>query len=261
MVDIDIVIATYGPNGQRFLDDCLLSIQKQTHKEKQVYVISSGDFKPQINCSMDVIHKHYLRRMHFPEAVNEGVKAGSSEHILLCNNDIIMQKDCIETMLKNMKDRSIINPISTCSNGRFYNIPLAFKMRDFAIAFESNQYKYEDVAHYKNEIIESMGSYPGASAGWFPIQFCAFFCTLMKRSTWDEVGGIDIILKTGQDDFDFCLRAKQKGIDSIVSLNSFCFHYSGITANEHLTKEDRQFNVNHFNEKWKNHGISLPNIK
>ncbi len=260
---IDIIIPTYSSSGQRYLDDCLESIKKQSYKEYKVYVISSGDYKPTINTTLDVIHKHYMQRMHFPEAVNEGVKSGKSEYILLANNDIIMQKHCLESMLilLSSKDKLIVNPVSNCSNGKFYTMNIIFKMREFITSFESNQYTYQDIEPYRADIMESMTTWPGIVNGFFPLEFCAFFCTAMKRSTWNDVGGIDTALRTGQDDFDFCLRARQIGVKSVVSLNSFCFHYSGITANEHLTKEDRQFNIDHFNKKWKNQGIVLPNVK
>ncbi len=261
---MDIIIATYGPDGQKFLDDCLQSISRQTCKDYQVYLISSGDFKPAINSSVDVIHKHFLGRLHYPAAVHEGVKLGNSEHILLCNDDIIMNKDLVDRMVNRLthEPNLIINPLSPCSNGRFYVMPLGFKKRDFQFVFDSNKYSHSDISpHHVDDIIESGGLVPYPVGGKIPVKFCAFFCTAMTRKTWNDVGGIDTALKTGQDDLDFCLRAAEIGIKPVVCFDSFAFHYSGSTADIHLTDEDRKFNVNHFNEKWRSKGISLPIIK
>ncbi len=260
---IDIIVCSYGPESQKFLDDCLLSIQRQTYKDKKVYVVSSGDYKPQINCSLDVIHKHYLGRMHFPEAVNEGVKLGTSPYILLCNDDIIMQKDCLKNMLLELQKypNLIINPTSNCDNGKSFNETIGFKLREFIHVFEANQYLHKDISpHYVNEIIDNMQLFSKPTNAFVPVQFAAFYCTLMSRKTWNDVGGIDTKLKTGQDDLDFCLRAREKNIHSMIFFGAFCFHFSGATANIHLTKEDRMFNIDHFNQKWLGK-VSIPQIK
>ncbi len=265
-MSVDIIIATYSSYGQKYLDDCLLSIQRQTLKDKKVYVVSSGDYKPQINTTLDVNHFHYLRRLHFPEAVNEGVKRSSSDHILICNDDIIMQKDCLANILKHSLENPtmILNPVSTCDNGKFFSLPIHFKLREFFHMFESSQYKHDQISpHYVNEIIESMAisPYPDANIGMLYVQFAAFYCTIMSRKIWNDVGGIDTALKTGQDDLDFCLRAKNIGIRSAICLDAYAFHYSGATADIHLTKDDRMFNIDHFNKKWTSKGISIPQLK
>ncbi len=141
-------------------------------------------------------------------------------------------------------------------------MPLGFKKREFTFAFESNKYAHQDISpHHVDCIIESAGLIPLPVGGKIPIRYCAFFCTAMTRKTWNDVGGIDTALKTGQDDLDFCLRAMEVGIRPYVCLDAFVFHYSGSTADIHLTDDDRSFNINHFNEKWKSKGISLPTIK
>lgn len=261
---VDIIVCCYGANSQKYLDDCLLSIQKQTFKEKQVYVISSGDFVPKINGSMDVIHKHYHSRMHFPEAINEGVTRSRSENILLCNDDIIMQKDCIEKMMSHLEadPTKIINPTSTCDNGRSFKLPLGFMLRSFPHIFEANHFTYEQISpHYLNEIIDSFSILDNVLKQEIRVEFTAFYCTLMKRSTWDKVGGIDTALKTGQDDLDFCIRAREIGFKPVIYLDAFCFHYSGATADIHLTKDDRIWNIDYFNEKWSDKGIQIQKLK
>lgn len=263
-MSVDIIVCTYGPNGQKYLDDCLLSIQKQTYKDKKVYVISSGEFKPEINCSMDIVHKHYHSRMHFPEAVNEGVKLGTGSHILLCNDDIILQKQCLERLISHIDQdpKLILNPISPCDNNRFYYLPMAFNYEGKTGFFEQNQYKHDDIyPKYVSDIIESGGLFPSPIKGRLQLQFAAFYCTLMTRNTWKEVGGIDTTLRTGQDDLDFALRAKDIGIKCAATLDAFCFHYSGATADIHLSKSDRMFNIDHFNKKWSHKGIFLEQLK
>ncbi len=261
----DILVICYGPGCQKYLDDCLKSIERQTDKNHKVYVISSGDYNPQtqLSTSMDVSSKHFHQRMHFPEAVNEGVKLTRSENILICNDDIIMQKDCLKTLVEEIEkhpDR-IINPTSTCDNGRFFDLPLGFKMRGFLHLFDANHYTHDQISpHYVHEIINSMHILNPMVPGEMIVKYAAFYCTMMKRSTWNTVGGIDTKLKTGQDDLDFCLRAKAHGISSFITHKALAFHYSGASADIYLTKEDRQWNIDYFNKKWESKGIKLGNI-
>lgn len=260
---LDIIVCTYGPNSQHFLDDCLKSIYLQTFKEAKTYVISSGDYKPQINGPLDVIHKHYYSRMHFPEAINEGVRHGTSDRILLCNDDILMQKNCVERLLKQSikHPRTVFNPISNCDNSKFYSLPMGFYVDKKIGLFESTQYKYQDTEPFRDDIIESATLLPSPIEGNIPAIYAAFYCTMMTRKTWNEVGGIDTTLRTGQDDFDFAIRARDIGINSAIALDAFCFHYSGATADLHLSKEDRMFNIDHFNKKWAHKGIQLEQLK
>jgi SAM-dependent methyltransferase len=64
----------------------------------------------------------------------------------------------------------------------------------------------------------------------FTVKFLIGFCVLMRRSAFDEVGGMDETLPGG-DDFDWSIKLRDAGYKLIVDKNVFIFHYGCQTGN------------------------------
>jgi GT2 family glycosyltransferase len=207
--------------------------------------VSSGDFKPKVSEHEKIRalrkYTHSDKRLHFPEAIHWAYEASdkNSECILLLNDDVIMDKDCLDVLYKDTVNRPfIMNPRSNCDdNGRFYwtHTP-----------FDKVQYRIDDMERLCDQVISGVDKYPPMLVKQPQVHF---YCTMMTRKCWDDVGGIDTNLKTGFDDADFCLRAKAKGYVPVVAMHAYALHGSGVSADIHLTPEDRAFNEKYFMEK------------
>ena len=109
-------------------------------------------------------------------------------------------------------------------------------------------YRYDDLQiETLNSIKNSYSIYP---KGLIIQDFVAFYATLIPKKVWDIVGTLDPKFKTGQDDLDYCKRAKKCNIGSFVALSSFVFHFGGVTADEVLNWDIRMANINYFTQKW-----------
>lgn len=254
MSKVSILCATYSENNQKFLDIAVKSILAQTHEDWELIIVSSGEYKAKAS---DVAEHdrvkliHSDTRLHFPPAIHLASQnmANDSDYLFIINDDIILQENSLFRMLLILKDAPFtLNPISNCCNGKDYSTVIGFVDDDKEVThLVSPKYFYEDLAPVVDKIIHR-GLYYEPNTAFR--SFNPFFATLMSRNTWDTVGGIDPNFKTGKDDLDFAMRARDKGILSAVTFGAMAVHFSGTTADKHMTSKDREECADYFNKKW-----------
>jgi GT2 family glycosyltransferase len=86
--------------------------------------------------------------------------------------------------------------------------------------------------------------------GFIIQEFICFYATLIPRTVWNKVGPLDHKFQTGQDDLDYCLRAQNLKIPSMIAIDSLIWHFGGATADLSLTPQIRQENVDYYTKKW-----------
>lgn len=236
---ISIMLASYGPQSQRYLDLCFKSLKAQTLQEFEIIHVSSGEFKPK---SQAHNHIHSYERLHYPAAVAKAYENTKPNYplILFLNDDVILNKECLYKMAKTLElGRFIINPMSNCDdNGRFYLS---------SSKFNKLQYRIDEMEKLCYDVIEHKHEFPFFL---FPMPQAHLYCSMMRRDDYEKIGGIDIKYLTGFDDKDLSLRAKKQGVNPMVASHAYALHGSGVTADLHLTVEDRRFNQNYFMEKF-----------
>lgn len=264
MPKVSILLATYLETAQPYLNLALQSINNQSFKDFEIIVVSSGAYRPQIPEAPNLKHFHSESRLHFPPAIKTAFELSdqNSDFILIANDDIIMDRDCLASMIDNAEYfrgangmELVQNPMSNCDNGWFFQAECGFQKEEgHKVIFSNRQYKLDKLpAEFIPGIMNRSLIHPNRTLV-FP-HFVAFYCTLMRRETWHKVGGIDPNFKTGSDDLDFCMRAQQIGIRPAISLNAACFHFSGISADQVLTVEERDYNQKYLEEKWSKNAI------
>lgn len=99
---IDIVIPNW--NGRHMLEICLASLAAQHYRECRIIVVDNGS----TDGSVDFVKTHYpdvqlvelSENRGFSAAVNLGIKAGVNTWVLLLNNDIEMDPDCLVNLMR-----------------------------------------------------------------------------------------------------------------------------------------------------------------
>lgn len=187
--------------------------------------------------------------MHYPEAVNFGVKqASENKYLFIMNDDVILTKDCLPNLITGIGDSQlIINPTSNCDNFSMYNIIMGYEKNGQFETVNKRFYRYEEWEGIQDNLINARSVYP---PGIISRPFVCLYATLIPRKVWNIVGELDPNYKTGQDDVDYCKRAAQKGIYSGVALSSIAWHFGGVTADLALDKETRIENVEYYKKKW-----------
>jgi GT2 family glycosyltransferase len=99
---VSVAIVTY--NAIKYLDDCLKSIFSQTFKDFKVLVIDNASE----DGTVEHLRKNYpqvtvlqnFKNLGLAKAYNQAIKFWESEYVLLANQDIILQLDFLEKLIK-----------------------------------------------------------------------------------------------------------------------------------------------------------------
>ena len=98
---VSIVIVNY--NGRHFIDNCLKSLMNQTCELLEIILVDNGsqdgsvEFTKQEYPSVKIIQNNY--NMGLVAAYNQGIKKSKGNLIILANNDIIVERTCVEHLV------------------------------------------------------------------------------------------------------------------------------------------------------------------
>lgn len=242
---ISIILATYLEDNQKYLDLCLNSIASQTYKDYEVILVSSGSYKP--THPSWVQHVHSDQRLHYPEAINLGVSKTKDTDLLLLNDDCILTENALENMVMGLgKNEIILNATSNCDNHYAYSLIMGYEDNEFR-HLQKRFYRYDELAPIVDKLITAKSIYP---PGFIQREFVCFYATIIPRSVWNKVGELDSNFKTGQDDVDYCRRAKKMGVSCGVALNALIWHFGGVSADQCLDDKTRNTNIEYYKSKW-----------
>ncbi len=210
---VSIIILNY--NGEKFLENCLESIVRETSQNYEIIVVDndspdkSGEkfSKKYLKCNF-ILNKNNLG---VSEGLNIGIRNAKGEFIVLLNNDLIVAPRWLDYLFEayqnkgeglyqpkflKMKDNDIID-----SAGNLINI--------FGFGFSREKGK-KDLLQY-NEIEE--------------IGFAAGTCLFCSKEIFDKVGLFDEKLFAYNEDLDLGWRARLLNYKSFYVPKSIVYHY------------------------------------
>ena len=210
---VSIIILNY--NGEKFLENCLESIIKETNCNFEIIVVDndspdkSGEkFSKKYQTCKFILNK---KNVGVSEGLNIGIRNANGEYIVLLNNDLIVAPKWIEYLFEahkekgvglyqpkflKMRDRNIID-----SAGNLINI--------FGFGFSREKGK-KDILQYNS--IEEIG-------------FAAGTCLFCSKEIFDKVGLFDEKLFAYNEDLDLGWRAKLLNYRSFYVPKSIVYHY------------------------------------
>lgn len=206
-----MVIPNY--NGLKYLPTCLASLAMQTVTDFEVIVVDNGS----TDGSFEYLSKHpEVKLIAFPEnrgfckAVNEGIRAASTEYVILLNNDTKVYNDYVERLVEAID-----------SDDRIFSVnPMMLSMADptklddagdlyCALGWAFARGKGKDAKAYeeRKEIFASCG---GAS--------------IYRKSIIDEIGLFDEEHFAYLEDLDIGYRALIRGYRNIYEPSAKVLH-------------------------------------
>ncbi len=84
-------------------------------------------------------------------------------------------------------------------------------------------------------------------------------CLMIKKSKFEEVGGLDEKLKVAYNDVDFNIKLLSKGYYNVVLPSVMLYHYESLSRGSDLdeTNKKRYINeINYISKKWGNKGLN-----
>ena len=215
------------------LDKCLESIEKSSYKNYEIIIVENNSTEDETFAYYKKIESDTIRIVYWPDefnysAINNfGVKHARGDYLLLLNNDVeVITTDWLEELTANCqrKDVGIVG-------ARLY---------------------YPDDTIQHAGIVIGIGGVAGALFVGMPRMFTGYLhkaaiqqdlsavtaaCMMVKRSVYEELGGLEEELKVAFNDVDFCLRAREKGYLVVYDPNVELYHFESKSRGMEDSKE------------------------
>ena len=215
------------------LDKCLKSIEKSSYKNYEIIIVENNSTEDATFVYYKKIESDKIRIVYWSDefnysAINNfGVKHARGDYLLLLNNDVeVITTDWLEELTANCqrKDVGIVG-------ARLY---------------------YPDDTIQHAGIVIGIGGVAGALFVGMPRMFTGYLhkaaiqqdlsavtaaCMMVKRSVYEELGGLEEELKVAFNDVDFCLRAREKGYLVVYDPNVELYHFESKSRGTEDSKE------------------------
>lgn len=144
-------------------------------------------------------------------------------YFISISDDVMVSKHCIARMAEALGDqKAIMGPLSNCDNGSRYFASIPFPRKMILEELEDDK-----------KVIE----YPDGPLIVLPQDWIGFYCVMMLKSVIEQVGELDPRMECRSNDVDFCIRASEIGIPSLIHLGAFALHFGDRTIPKITTQE------------------------
>jgi len=220
---IGIIIVSY--NSKEYLSDCLDSIFDSTYHKFKIYLVDNASadgsckFVKSKFPKVEVIESG--GNLGFAAGNNIGIKKALSDScnfVFLLNPDTIIQKDCLEKLLNNHTDKTILQPLILIhENGKKTSL----------VNTTGNYLNFLGVSYcddYRKNQSEISGKEITSASG------AALFTS---SSAFKEIGYLDDNFFMYHEDLDFCIRARLRNYSIKVMPDAIVWHKYHYSRNMH----------------------------
>lgn len=235
------------------LKRCVDSIRKKsTWKHYEIVVIENNsreqsifDYYRELEQLPGVRIVRYEGEFNYSKINNYGAGFAQGDYLLFLNNDTeVITPDWMEQMLMYAQRKDV-----GAVGAKLYYEDNTIQHAGVVIGLGAH--RSAGHTHYKMPR-EHLG-YMGRLCYAQNITAVTAACLLVKRSIYDEVGGLDETFTISLNDVDFCLKIGRKGYRNIFTPFAELYHYEsktrGMEEGEKLRRYEKE--CAHFREKWK----------
>lgn len=250
---VSIVITTYKEATKPYLDLAVESVKNLSYpKDKlEVIIVAREGYEPRYEGVRTVFPPQ--KEFYNPLGCNFGVRecAADSEYVFLLNDDVICTKDCLQPLVSHAvlnNGNCVLIPIGNCHLGWRYSLVMGYQdQSDLPFTQLTQRFaRINDWLPIKDKLMNTGSVYP---PGLILENSLCLYAALFPKKIFESVGYFDEQFTVGQDDIDFCLRAKQAGYVMGICLQSLVWHFGGVTTSERPDNL-RQENIERFKNKW-----------
>ena len=216
------------------LKKCLDSIREKTsYRNYEIIIVENNSEEPETFAFYKKIAGEKIKivtwegEFNYSAINNFGVRHARGDYLLLLNNDVeIINGDWLTEMLSHCQRKEV-----GIVGAKLY---------------------YPDNTIQHAGIIIGIGGVAGSVFVGLPRAFSGYLhkasiqldlsavtaaCMLIKRSVFEQVGGLEEKLKVAFNDVDFCLRVREKGYLVVYDPYAELYHYESKTRGAEDTKE------------------------
>lgn len=184
---------------------------------------------------------------NFSKLMNMGAELATGEYILMLNNDVeILKGDWITWMVAYAQNEwtGAVGVKLLYPDDRIQHAGTVIGLGDDKIAAHAFVGYHKDMPGYFNKL-QFVSNYAALTAA----------CLMIRKSVYDEVGGMDETLEVEYNDVDFCLKLIDAGYYNVYMPDVVLYHYESATrGHPHQDKKSYERHVReiaYFRSKWK----------
>ncbi len=236
------------------LKKCINSIlEKSTYKDYEIIVIENNSIKTETFDYYKEIEKNdrirvveYKDEFNYSKINNFGESFATGKYIILLNNDTeVISEDWIEELLMYAQrdDVAVVGAKLFYEDDTIQHAGIVIGLGSDRAAGHVHYGCDKDNVGYMGRLFyaQDMSAVTGA-------------CMMVKKSIYDELGGLDEEFSVAFNDVDFCLKARQKGYLNIFTPYCEMYHYESKSRGFETTKSKKnrfKKEVKMFRTKWK----------
>lgn len=257
----DPMISIVIPNKDHAADlkRCITSIlEKSTYENYEIVIVENGSETKEIfeyYTSLKEYDNIRVVSYEKPEgqngfnysAVNNfGVKQTKGDYILLLNNDTeVITVNWMEELLMYAQREDV----GAAGAKLYYGNKT---IQHAGVVLQLGAHRTAGHSHY-GQSRENLG-YMGRLCYAQNVSAVTGACLLVKKSLFEEVGGLDESFAISLNDVDFCLKLREKGLLNVFTPFAELYHYESVSrglddSGEKAERYNRE--SAHFREKWK----------
>ena len=257
----DPMISIVIPNKDHAADlkRCITSIlEKSTYENYEIVIVENGSETKEIfeyytslkeydNIRVVTYEKPEGQNGFNYSAVNNfGVKQTKGDYILLLNNDTeVITVNWMEELLMYAQREDV----GAAGAKLYYGNKT---IQHAGVVLQLGAHRTAGHSHY-GQSRENLG-YMGRLCYAQNVSAVTGACMLVKKSLFEEVGGLDESFAISLNDVDFCLKLREKGLLNVFTPFAELYHYESVSrglddSGEKAERYNRE--SAHFREKWK----------
>ena len=257
----DPMISIVIPNKDHAADlkRCITSIlEKSTYENYEIVIVENGSETKEIfdyytslkeydNIRVVTYEKPEGQNGFNYSAVNNfGVKQTKGDYILLLNNDTeVITVNWMEELLMYAQREDV----GAAGAKLYYGNKT---IQHAGVVLQLGAHRTAGHSHY-GQSRENLG-YMGRLCYAQNVSAVTGACLLVKKSLFEEVGGLDESFAISLNDVDFCLKLREKGLLNVFTPFAELYHYESVSrglddSGEKAERYNRE--SAHFRGKWK----------
>lgn len=248
---VSIVIP--NKNHKEDLEKCIESIRmKSTYTNYEIIVVENNSTEESIFAYYKELEQQenirvitYQGEFNYSKINNMGVRETKGEYLILLNNDIkIISPNWIEELLMHAQRVEV----GAVGAKLFYPDNT---IQHAGIVLGLGAHRSAGHTHYGMPK-ENLG-YMGRLCYTQNVTALTGACLMVKKSIYEEVGGLDENFRVALNDVDFCLKLRQKGYLNIFTPFAEAFHFESKSRGFEDSKAKRERyteECDNFKKKW-----------
>ena len=225
---------TVNYNAREYLLECIASLRAEGVDEIIVADNASVDGSEQAVRAADpgVRYHQTGANLGYGGGVNRGVSfASRTDYVLVLNPDTVVQPGAIKAMVEAMDSspsRGIVGPRIEDPDGTLYP-----SVRTFPNLVDAVGHAVLGLIAPHNRFTRRYRMLDWDHSRPADVDWVSGSCFLIRRATWDAIGGFDESYFMYAEDLDLCWRAHRAGWTVAYEPSAVVVHVQGVSADRH----------------------------